>query len=169
AIQVPFSYASIEDDFRKADFRNIFSEGDGVIIGNSNSPTSNHIDCFNAINLPSMLNKKFFVPLSYGNHDAYTKLVIHQGKKIFKDNFIALTDFLPKDDYIKLLQQCSIAIFAHERQQALGNIIIMLWLGIKVFLSENNLIYSFFKESGAFIFSVQKHLNEEVLNVSLTK
>ena len=52
---------------------------------------------------------------------------------------------------------------------AFGNINIMLFSGAKVFLSEKNPIYIFYKKRGAFIFSFQKELTLEAINTPLAE
>ncbi len=43
----------------------------------------------------------------------------------------------------------------HRRQQALGNICTMLYKGAKVFVSEDSVVYHFFKNSGAFVYGLR--------------
>jgi hypothetical protein len=51
------------------------------------------------------------------------------------------------------------AIFYHERQQASDNIFIQLQYGARVFMSETSLAYSYLKELGFHIYSLQKDLS----------
>ncbi|MCY1447062.1 hypothetical protein D9M71_636650 [compost metagenome] len=44
----------------------------------------------------------------------------------------------------------------HVRQQAVGNIVIMIHLGAKIFLREECPTYSYFRDQGIIIFSVQQ-------------
>ena len=59
-------------------------------------------------------------------------------------------------------------IFAHERQQAMGNIYTALKMGCKVYLSETNKVFSYYKNLGVAVFSIQKDLNQENINKPLT-
>ncbi len=169
AQQVPFSYTSIEYDFKEVDYINCFKNGDAILVGNSNSPTSNHMDCFKKISAFNIGLRKIFVPLNYGNFDLYTKLITEEGFKILKNNFSPISEFLSKKNYIRILQKCNIAIMAHERQQGVGNVIILLWLGVKIFLSEKNITFSYLKSKGFHIHSIQKDLNENSINEPLSE
>ncbi len=42
----------------------------------------------------------------------------------------------------------------------MGNIIIMMYLGAKIFLQKSNPAYLFFKEQGAFVFSIDEFQRE---------
>jgi len=70
---------------------------------------------------------------------------------------------MPIDDYISVLQSCSVVVMNHLRQQALGNIVIALYMGAKVFLDEHNPVYEFFTKQGAFIFKLDQ-LEQEYLS-----
>ncbi|MBT5421071.1 MAG: TDP-N-acetylfucosamine:lipid II N-acetylfucosaminyltransferase, partial [Candidatus Cloacimonetes bacterium] len=90
-------------------------------------------------------NIKIFVPLSYGN-DEYAREVIYKGKKLFGDKFIPMTTFFPIEKYLAFLMEIDIAIFAHDRQQAMGNITTLLGYGKKVYLSKESTLNGVFDE-----------------------
>jgi hypothetical protein len=48
----------------------------------------------------------------------------------------------------------------HLRQQGLGSIISMLYMGAKVFLDKKNPVYRFFKKQDACIFTIDEFDNE---------
>lgn len=66
-----------------------------------------------------------------------------------------VVDYMPIQQYVGILINCGFVIMNHVRQQALGNILIMLYLGAKVFLREENPVYTFLKNHGAILFSIQ--------------
>ena len=72
-----------------------------------------------------------------------------------------MTDFLPRDEYNELMFSCSTMIQPHFRAQAQGNIITALWLGMRVYLSEKNFAYRYFKRLGAIVFSLENDLSKE--------
>ena len=58
----------------------------------------------------------------------------------------------------------------HVRQQAVGNIVIMLYLGARVFVRQENPVYDFFKGSGVAISTVQElEEHPELLSLPLTE
>lgn len=53
--------------------------------------------------------------------------VIIKGKELFGEKFIPLTEFMTFEKYLEFLGSIDIAIFAHKRQQAMGNTITIFW------------------------------------------
>lgn len=148
-----WNYGNLEDDLIKG-FECSQVNGDSVLVGNSAYAENNHIDAFDLLSKIKINNRKIIAPLSYGD-DRYRDFVLAKGKEIFSDGFEPLTDFMPISTYVKILESCGFVVMNHIRQQAVGNIVIMLYLGAKVFLREECPTYAFFLEQGAVIFSVQ--------------
>ena len=71
------------------------------------------------------------------------------------------------DEYDEILNTCSYALFGHLRQQAIGNIITCIQKGIKIFLSEKGVMYSYFKEMGCSVYSLESDLSIENLTTPL--
>ncbi len=134
--------------------------GANILLGNSSTPTNNHVEAFDLIEDINIGNRKIICPLSYGDK-VYADMIIRNGKNRFGDNFIPLVDFMPLHEYNSFISKCGIVIMNHYRQQATGNILTMIWLGAKVFLNENSTTYSFLKRIGIKVFSVSKDLGKE--------
>lgn len=107
--------------------------GLNILLGNSANKSNNHIEAFEKLLPYKNQDVRIFVPLSYGDRNNAQK-VIKQGKEWFGDKFIPMTDFMPFDQYLEFLKNIDIAIFNHQRQQAMGNIITLLGMGKTVFL-----------------------------------
>ena len=133
-----------------------------ILVGNSGDPCNRHDVVIDILNNIDIGDRKVICPLSYG-YNKYIEYILMYGKKKLKRNFMPLTDFMPLEEYISKLSDCSVCIMNHHRQQGLGNIIAMLWLGAKVFLNEDSLAYSFFKGLNMNVFSIQ---NDLLLNTS---
>ncbi|MDE6435191.1 MAG: TDP-N-acetylfucosamine:lipid II N-acetylfucosaminyltransferase, partial [Lachnospiraceae bacterium] len=73
--------------------------------------------------------------------------------------FVALTEFMEKDKYIELLATCDVAILNNNRQQALGNIWILINLGKKIFIRDDTPMWPYFKNLGVNIFDISKIQN----------
>jgi dTDP-N-acetylfucosamine:lipid II N-acetylfucosaminyltransferase len=114
-------------------------------VGNSADPSNNHFRVLDHLSKYKGQNIKIFVPLSYGN-DEYAREVIYKGKKLFGDKFIPMTTFFPIEKYLAFLMEIDIAIFAHDRQQAMGNITTLLGYGKKVYLSKESTLNGVFDE-----------------------
>lgn len=78
---------------------------------------------------------------------------------MFGKNFIPLLDFMPYDQYLKVYDSVNVAIFNIERQCAVGNIILAIWDGVKVFLPKSSLNYRHFINLGIRVYSIEDELN----------
>ena len=152
---MPWNYGSLEENL-VANFIDQRVIGKSILVGNSASMTNNHIEAFDLIvnyDLPE--TTKVFVPLSYGS-EQYKKDILEKGKEQLNDRFYPITSFMPIDEYVKLIKQCGYVIMNHKRQQAVGNIVIMLYLGARVFLREESPTYKMLKKEGAILNTVQE-------------
>ena len=142
------------------------SLGNSILIGNSATSANNHLDIFDII---KNTNSKMIVPLSYGayGYQDYKERVIYQGNKLFKDNFHAIKSFLPIQEYDKILMSCNTMIMYHIRQQALGNIYMALYLGMRVFLNKKSITYKYMNDIGMIIFELEKDF--DLVGIELNK
>ena len=140
--------------------------GNSILIGNSSTSANNHLDVFDII---KDTNKKLIVPLSYGayNYKNYKELVISEGMRIFKKSFTPIEEFMPLQDYRQLTSSCNSVIMYHIRQQALGNIFMSLFQGMRVFLNSKSLTYRYLKDEGMIVFDLQK--DNQLIGVELTE
>ena len=162
ANKVGFSYPlSIKDMYSEDKINSDdFILGNNILLGNSSTETNNHLDVLFLLQNEGIIDRKLILPLSYGS-DLYRQYVVAEGRKLFKENFIPIMTFMPFEEYNSIIKSCSIAIFAHERQQALGNILMCLWNGCKVFLSKNSIVYKYLKSLGTVIYSIQDDLTRD--------
>lgn len=153
-----YNYYSIDETVGK--LMNSQAFGDGVFVGNSCTIECNYFDVFWKLRRLLKDNKRVVVPLGYGS-PWLKKRVMDYGKKSFGSRFTPLIDFLPLEDYNKILLSCSTMIQPQHRNQAQGNVITGLWLGMRVYLSERNFAYPYFKRLGMNVFTVEHDLNDE--------
>lgn len=131
--------------------------GDDIFVGNSSTLTNNHLDIFDVLKKLDLGQRRIVVPLSYG--DAQLRgVLLDYGRTFFEDRFNPLVDLMPYNEYAEIVGKCGYVIMYHRRQQAGGNIVMALYKGAKVFLNEDSPVYSFMKELGINIFSVQKDI-----------
>lgn len=149
-----WNYGDLEGDMIKG-FEDQVVSGNNLLIGNSASIENNHLDSFELIAQAGTDDRKIISPLSYGDTQ-YRGIVMDAGLKIFGENFKPLIDFMPMKEYVATLQSCGFVIMNHLRQQAVGNIVIMLYLGAKIFLHKDCPTYSFLKDLGAVVFSTDE-------------
>ena len=162
-----WNYGTMEDDFVKG-FEEASIAGNAILVGNSATYTGNHVEAFDIIRKLNLRDRKVVAPLSYGDPRLAARLT-DVGHEYFSDRFEALRDFMPIEEYVATIKKCGYVIMNHIRQQAVGNIVIMLYLGARVFVREENPVYDFFKQFGVELSSVQDLVNQpELLNVPLT-
>ena len=149
---VCWNYGTVEDDMSNG--VSTASQGRDILVGNSASFENNHLELFDLLaECFDLEGRKLIVPLSYGN-PWYAEKVIAEGNRLFGDQFVPLTDFLPKEQYIEILDSCGHVFMNHLRQQALGNICIMMLKGAKIYLNPINPLYAWLTDKGAFIESI---------------
>lgn len=137
-------------------------QGDSILVPNSASITSNHIDVFHLLSAVGIGERKVICPLSYGPADVAER-VCAVGKELFASRFIPVTEFYEYYAYVELLLGCQTAVFGHIRQQGLGVFSMLLRQGATIFIDEVNPIYAHFKREGAVIFSLQDLQNKRTL------
>lgn len=115
-----------------------------IQVGNSSDPSNNHIKVFKKLERYKSEDIKITVPLSYGSR-GYAKKIRKQGIKMFGEKLCPITEFMPFNKYLDLLAKTDIAIFNHNRQQAMGNIITLLGLGKKVYIRNDITPWNLFK------------------------
>lgn len=142
--------------------------GNNIIVGNSAAPANNHLDVLDYLQKITS-HRNIYVPLSYGNVGTYSDKVKEGYTRILGQKFVPLEEFMPRNEFHNLFKSCSIAIYYHLRQQAIGNIRIALQNGCKVFMNENNQAYQYLKSIGLHVFSLQHDFSESSISMSLTQ
>lgn len=146
------TYASVEHTF--AGGADLAGGGD-ILIGNSASQTNNHLDVFDRISQLDLKGRRIVVPLSYGD-SAYREAILARGTELFGSAFTPLVDFLPLNEYVEAVANCTVVIMGHQRQQALGNVGAALYHGAHVYMDEANPALEFFLSRGAVVFNIEK-------------
>lgn len=163
---VLWNYGNLEEDLVKG-FADSQVTGNSILVGNSASAENNHIDSFSLLLKLGIDDRKVVVPLSYGDA-RYRDLILIKGREFLGERFEPLTDFMPISEYVRALESCGFVVMNHIRQQAVGNIIIMLYLGAKVFLRKECPTYAYLRGQGAVIFSIQElEENPDLINERL--
>ncbi len=124
-----------------------------LLIGNSGIPTNNHLDIMIRLAKMKKQNFKIICPLSYGP-PIYIKKIVEKGKILYGDRFIPLLKFLDPKIYYSILKQIDIAIMYHNRQQGMGTINILIYLG-KPICMKGTSGYFYLLEKGVSVFSTQ--------------
>ena len=149
-------YLSNVVDFKMAMGPSEVSDHDGlkILFGNSADPSNNHIEALERL-LPFKDQAiEIWAPLSYGDQN-HAKKVISQGKAWFGDKFVPMTDFMPFEQYFEFLKSVDVAIFNHQRQQAMGNTITLLGMGKTVFMRSDVSQWELFANEGITVLDIE--------------
>lgn len=140
-----------------------------VVIGNSRSAFNNHLDILKLLemhNSNGIINIKFL--FNYGPEDAYTHKVREKVNSI--ENAFLIDSFIPPDEFTNFYGPIAAFVNNSYRQLALGNIILALHKGVKVYLNKKNPTYTWLKKESLYIYEIDD-LKEDLERgqISLTK
>lgn len=107
-----------------------------LIIGNSASPTNNHLDTIRVLE-NNHIDADLFVPVSYGDKRYISFL--KNNLKFSRGNLEFIERYMPFDEYLNFLSASDGLIMNTIRPQGFGNILMMMYLGKPVFFNPNNI------------------------------
>lgn len=125
-----------------------------ILLGNSATKTNQHIQAMHILERFKDERIEIIAPLSYGDK-GYASFVAEEGKRIFGNKFIPLESFMEKDEYYSLLGNIDIGFFNNNRQQAFGNIHMLMNSEAKIFLRKDTPMWEYFNTNGASVFSIE--------------
>lgn len=138
-------------------------QGKNIWIGNSAAEKNNHLDILWALFKQGLhwtyKDSEVIIPLSYGAQ-WMGNIVAKVGRFIFGKRARIINTFMPLDEYNALMLSCSTIILGYTQPAAQGNIITALWLGMRVYLSEKNMTYRYFKRIGCVVYSMESELKK---------
>ena len=164
---LPLNYYSAEDVFLRGDGLTDRTGG-AILLGNSATPTSNHIEAMRTLKKLGMQDRKVVVPLNYGDME-YRKRIMQAGENLLGESFVPLTSYMPLPEYNRFVSGCGNLIMNHIRQQAMGNISSALLRGGKVFLRPENPIYMHYTRFGVKLFTFSDSITLADLDAPLSK
>jgi hypothetical protein len=126
-----------------------------VIVGNSRSIYNNHIDVIDLIEKTKHSNEmSFLIPFSYGDENYYTN-EIRRRVDITRQNIVLLETFMPRESYFELITKAKAAVSNSYRQLGMGNIFEFINAGMKIYLSNHNVIYQWFIDLGLRVYTIE--------------
>lgn len=140
--------------------------GRNIMIGHSASVTNNHEQLMGLLSRLDVGQRKVIMPLSYAGKKHYVAAVLAAGRRLLGDNFCPLLRFLPLEEYNRVQCGISVALFGNLRQEAIGNIIVALYLGAKVFLPAGAPVYEWAQRHGLTVFALDG-LTQDALDTPL--
>lgn len=140
-----------------------------ILVNHSLTYTVNHLDVFKALlNVNLEKNRNYIIPVSYGIYGYNgNPEILKSISGLNPGQTIWLTKLLPFDEYQKLLDTVTHAVFGMLRQQGMGNVFMCLRKGVKVYLFKDSLVYKELKKMGYVCFTIEDDLTTESLSVCL--
>lgn len=147
-----------------ASFQGVKTKSGNILLGNSATSSNNHLDVLGIIEGYCHHNQRIIMPLNYGE-EKYKDWLTNAVER--KDNIQVISDFMPKDDYFNLVDNCSYACFGVIRQQAMANILYAIMTGIKVFLYKDSIPYKDLKKLGFVVYALED-VDKDSFNTPIT-
>lgn len=135
-----------------------------IYIGNSASPTSNHLEVIDIIKNKDCINCQVSLQLSYGSYAAYSNYIKNVFLKELKCNLNVIENWMEKKEFIDLIRSQSVFLFNSIRQQGVGAIIMAIWYGAKVYLNEGSSVLFYYKSLGLKIYSIQEDFSKQSIS-----
>ena len=133
--------------------KNIKSESDNfqknILVGHNCSLVDNHLEILEKLSKFKNENIHLIIPLSYSNaENGYKEQVIEKAYQIFGMNKVTImNDFIPKEEYIKLISRIDVAIMDMYHSNGLGNVSYILYFKKKLYIKKGgNMDKAFLKE-----------------------
>lgn len=124
-----------------------------ILLGHSAVAYLNHIMLLEKLAKYKEENIQIVIPLNYGNA-RYAEEVEKKALDIFEDSkILIIKKKMSLDEYIKLLWTCDMSIIHTDRQIAMGNITMLLYMKKKIFLKSESILDKFYRiDNGLDIF-----------------
>lgn len=126
-----------------------------IQIGHNAQKQLNHIESLKVLSKFKDENIMLVLPLSYCAEPKYFEEIEQYLKNVFPGKYIILKDFIPREEYFKIISRIDIAIFYTYRQTALSNIYEMINNNVKLFMPEGSVMKEYFCSLGIPISSIE--------------
>ena len=145
-----------------------FTVGKNIMVGNSASFSNNHLYVLDFLKKVGLKPEtKLILPLSYGGTTKYADEVETNYSYVFPQKVKTLRNYMPLHEYNKIFLDINSCIMSAWRQESIGTIIMCLYLGIKVFMSNKSPLYKWLTECGFKMFELES-ISRESLEMPLS-
>lgn len=122
-----------------------------LLLGNSGSVTNEHKEAIQILKQFKDNLGKVYCPLSYGGPKWYAEEIERYGIMELGDHFVPLMDFLPLVEYERIWDDVSLAVFNHNRQEAVTNMYSLILKRKTILLRPGTTVSSFLKSIGVVV------------------
>ena len=135
----------IEDIERTRPIHRKNSKYINILLGHTANPWNKHFEALNNLSKFRDENIRIYIPLSYGVDRDYANSVKEYANKLFGNKAICIFREMNLENYIRFLWSIDVAYFLLERQAALGNLMRLIYMGKRIYLPSNTVMYDFFR------------------------
>ncbi len=125
-----------------------------LLVGNSTDPTNNHKAIFEKILKYSEDIEVIYCPLSYGIYQDYKDQIKALGHEMFGSKFVPVENFMSFEEYRTFLMSIDIAIFNHNRQEAMGVTLTLMSLGKIIYMNSHTTSFESFTARGGEVYDI---------------
>ena len=126
-----------------------------ILVGNSAAVENHHKEAYDFLARFRDEDVAIYSSLSYGD-PAYRDEVIAYGREVFGDKYHPVVDFMELNEYRKFLGSMDVGVFYNDRQQAVGNITMLMAMGKTLYLRAGTAMWNDFKALGYHLWSVDE-------------
>ncbi|MDD2323689.1 MAG: TDP-N-acetylfucosamine:lipid II N-acetylfucosaminyltransferase [Bacteroidales bacterium] len=131
---------------------NVSNKKRKIIIGNSRSYFNNHSDILEITSKYTNRGYGFIIPFNYGLNTGYAEIIRNQINQM--KNHQLLDTFMSYEEYSRLFEDSSAFVLNSIRQLGLGNIFIAIKNGVKIYINESNVIFTWLRRNNVEIYPV---------------
>ncbi|MBO6793688.1 MAG: TDP-N-acetylfucosamine:lipid II N-acetylfucosaminyltransferase [Balneolaceae bacterium] len=109
-----------------------------ILVGNSGDPSNNHIHTLHLLSKKKDIAEyQIIIPLAYNCKPPYKQELLSTIDELGLTEQVQFHEqFILPDDYMNLINDVDMLIMAHDRQQAIGNTLMGLFLGKQIFIKD---------------------------------
>ena len=137
------------------------NQGQGtILLGNSDDPMNNHLDCLDTLEKIIQEDQKIIIPVAGAKANYLAKIKEYQLNT--KANIVLVEKFMNKEAFFEMMSEVSFVVYGHLRQQGVGTIIPLLFSGKKAFLWDANPLKGILTRWGLDISSLDSISNQDL-------
>lgn len=136
-----------------------------IQVGNSRDPSNEHLEILRILSNMDASGEKVFLPLAYGDALDYSEKVQNFSRSNFKpDNLFILDSPVELKQYNEILDGVGVAFFNHKRQQAVGNILLLLSKGVTIYIRSDISTWEFLKDHNLIVRDIAQFKQDKIIN-----
>lgn len=157
----PYAFSKTHDSFlasyKKRSSEEKIKAGEPFVIQICHRPETDFklIEVLDSLRAFKNENIQILIPRGYGDQKYADKVENYAISVFGKEKVRSLREFVPRDEYLRILDSTDVLLINSTRQVGLGSIHAMFYMQKKVFLPVKSFLTPFFNEQGIRIFNIE--------------